>query len=131
MTLRTKILMICLVLPSSAFSDALLNAGSCEPKQMAFIDGVSWEGNEATIANSGEPLRGTVLGKREHGESFKLSVFYEDPIMGRSETTVFGIKATSSISYRIGTVHYDLLENGQQVVSSMSGFVDAVCVVID
>ncbi len=51
--------------------------------------------------------------------------------MGQSETIVFGYTASSSISYRIGTVHYDLLEGGQRVVSSMSGFVDAICVLID
>ncbi|WP_343117258.1 hypothetical protein [Ostreiculturibacter nitratireducens] len=131
MVLRTTIFAIILIAPNSGLTAALPMAGSCEPKEMAFIDSVSWQDSYATIANGGRSLQGTIIGKREHGESFKLSIMYEDPIMGQSETIVFGYTASSSISYRIGTVHYDLLEGGQRVVSSMSGFVDAICVLID
>jgi hypothetical protein len=104
--------------------------GACEQEDWLFPMRVAWSGDEANVLAYGKKYTGKVAGMRVHGEHFKLSVFFDDELAGLSEIVIFALGASGSINYRMGIVTYDRTHDGEKLVSSMSGFADATCVVV-
>jgi hypothetical protein len=105
--------------------------GACEQEDGPLPIRVVWSGDDANIMAYGQNYTGKVVGMRAHGEHFKFSVFFDDELAGLSEIVVFALGASGSINYRIGIVTYDHTQEGGKLVSSMSGFADATCVVVN
>ena len=134
MHLRKLTLALLIVAPAISSASQLPIAGTCKYEDVSsgidFGVTANWSGNQATISTSGQRLPGNVVGLREHDDRFKLSLRYEDPIMGRSEIVIFEMPRSNPPLHRLATVHYNRLNNGDFVVSSLTGFKDAVCALI-
>ncbi|MGR3546001.1 MAG: hypothetical protein ACU0DX_02625 [Roseovarius sp.] len=133
MKIRKIALLLLIAFPSVAAS--LPVAGTCKLDQevagINFGTAVTWKGSDATVATGGNKLSGNVVGLRDHSGGFKLSVRYEDPIMGLSEIIIFEMPSSEPPVHRMATVTYDMVENGERVVSSVNPFEDAVCAVLE
>jgi hypothetical protein len=120
---------------SMATAEGLPKAGACDRRDtfapnFLGLDLVEWEGSHATVSTSADIYDGWVVGMREHGDGFKLSIRYRDRIMGASEVVIFELPTGGLSTYRLGVVHFDELEDGNTVVSAISGFQDVNCVVL-
>ena len=111
-------------------------AGSCDQTQT--IAGtvfshtrVEWRDSEATVTVSGDSAKGRIIGLRAHDDGFKLSVAYTDAILGPTELVLFSLPDSAPTRYRMGRVSYAELPDGTRAVSSIRGFEDATCAVID
>jgi hypothetical protein len=116
-----------------AYSTELPTAGTCEPKVdesgFRILPTITWVGRDALLKQINKNYKGEVVGLRRHDSAFKFSVFYRDDIMGLTEVTVFRVPNSKPPQDRMGSVHYNVLPNGQRVVSSIFAFTDAKCVV--
>ena len=120
------------LIPCSSLSaqSKLPGSGSCtlsinEPLQWELI--VTWANETATIVDGGKFSAGRILGLRQHDKGFKLSVAYNDKIMGDTEVVIFSYGDPNFPSYRMAIITYDNLEGGLRLISSVQGFKDARC----
>lgn len=115
---------------NAAEAENLPQAGNCtilDSRSLASVLSLAWDQEGAVVSRRSmeEPAR--PVGLREHSGGFKLSLFYQDPITGPSEVVVFSMDLGQGMEYRIGTVSYNVIDNGTRVLSSMSRFEDAAC----
>ncbi|WP_420558012.1 hypothetical protein [Roseovarius sp.] len=93
---------------------------------------IKWAGASAEITTTyGETVPGKVVGLRPHDENFKLSIFYEDPISGPAEITIFGVTIDGITTHRRSVVVYGTLQDGTRVVNYVNGFEDITCTVLE
>lgn len=113
-------------------AQTLPSSGACEwEMENLFINvRITWSGLNAEISASGKKYTSEIVGMREHGEHFRFSTFYVDEIMGLTELALFANPVSKDTEYRMGLVTYDELAGGERLVASMSGFSDAMCVVM-
>lgn len=97
---------------------------------MIFPLSITWSGEDTHISIGTDKYTSKIVGMRPHGEEFKFSAFYMDSIVGLTEVIIFAYIDQGAEHYRIGSVTYDETQKGERVVSSMSGFSDATCVVL-
>lgn len=131
MTRAFAIAFLMAVMASGVFAEPLPSSGACSAR-LSDIPGVpktsvTWRGDTASVEDVGKVSAGEVAGLRAHDDGFKLSVFYDDPIVGTSEMIVFSMRLADEWSYRLGVVSYDEGPDGARVIGYMSGFWDADC----
>lgn len=120
------------LLSNSVGAEALPSSGACEwetnslPSEMR----ITWSGEKAEISLSGRKYTTTVVGMRPHGDFFRFSLVYIDEIFGITEIALFAHQIAGDTKYRMGFVTYNETSDGERVIESMSGFSDAICVVM-
>ncbi len=135
---RFMILSLLLALLASAANagSALPQTGDCVHREDAsgviLRTLIKWSGATAEITTTyGETVPGKVVGLRPHDENFKLSIFYEDPISGPSEMTIFGVTFDGGTTHRRSVVSYETLQDGTRVINYVRGIEDIECSVLE
>lgn len=135
---RFMILSLVLTLLASAghAGAALPRTGECVHRENAsgviLRTLIKWADASAEITTTyGETVPGKVVGLRPHDENFKLSIFYEDPISGPAEMTIFGVTIDGITTHRRSVVVYGTLQDGTRVVNYVNGFEDITCTVLE
>ena len=112
--------------------DRLPKAGTCE-RNLEGTDfraySVSWAGTVAQVNSYGTDYRATVSGLRPHDEGFKLSIMFEDDLLGMSEMVIFQLNDEDRVAYRMAIVTYETLPNGDRVIGSVNGFTEVPCTI--
>lgn len=98
-----------------------------DDSELLSVSSIAWHNETAVVARNGMEEQAWPSGLRHHGEGFKLSLFYQDPITGPAEVVVFSLDIGKGTEYRIGTVSYDTLADETRVLSTISGFTAATC----
>lgn len=118
---------------NSSSAGNLPRTGNCNilnSSSLASVLSLAWDHERAVVARRGMEETARLVGLREHSDGFKLSLFYEDPITGPSEVVVFSLDLGQGLEYRVGSVSFDILDDGTRVVGSMSSFEAANCEVL-
>jgi len=114
---------------------ALPHTGTCRHDytvlSVTISTDIHWFGETATLGLRGDTIEGQVVGLRPHDEAFKLSILFEDPITGPSEMVIFELPGSDPVRYRRAIIGYDMLPDGQRVVSNVSGFEDITCTMLE
>ena len=112
----------------------LPSAGACEARHPVLNHTIrgEWKDGAAEVQLFGSTYEGELVGMRDHGDGFKLSIRYVDGIMGPSEAIMFGMPGENGETiYRMGWVSYIEMDDGEKLIDTMSGFVPANCVTLD
>lgn len=105
-------------------------SGNCrilDRSSLAAVVNLAWDQSRAVVARRGMEVPARLIGLREHSGGFKLSLLFDDPILGPSETVVFSMDLGGGVRYRIGSVSYHILTDGTRVLSSIWNFEEAHC----
>ena len=114
-----RVLSTALLLIPTALAADLPGGGTClfdgDP---TFRAQLSWQGQTGSVTVFYAESEARVIGLRPHGAGFKLSLFFDHPVVGEMEALLFSLPEEEP-AYRLGLIGYDRVEEGDMRVAAL------------